>query len=59
MGYYLIDWWESAGPKVMWSIITSTFVGTAMVGILVYIYGKKMRAFWSRHRFLWVPNLKQ
>jgi hypothetical protein len=42
----------------MWAIITSTFTGTALFGILVYIFGKRMRAFWSRHRFAAVPDLK-
>jgi hypothetical protein len=58
MGYFLIPWWQSAGPKTMWSIITATFTGTAFLGIGVYIFGKRMRAFWSRHRFMGVPDIK-
>lgn len=59
MGYFLVPWWESAGPKTMWSIITASFTGTALFGFLVYVYGKRMRAYWSRHRFLWIPDVKQ
>jgi hypothetical protein len=58
MGFYLIDWWVSAGPKVMWALITVSFTATALFGILVYIFGKRMRAFWSRHRFAGVPDIK-
>jgi len=32
--------------------------GLALIGIPIYVYGKVMRAFWSRHHFLWIPDIK-
>lgn len=58
MGYYFVDWWASAGPKTVWSIVAGSYTATALIGIPVYIWGKKMRAYWSRHRFLGIPDLK-
>ena len=59
MGYYLIPWWESAGPKIMWAVITASFTGTALFGLIFYVFGKRMRLFWSRHHFLGVQEVKR
>jgi hypothetical protein len=58
MGYFFVPWWESAGPKTVWGIVAGIAGGLALIGIPVYISGKCMRAFWSRHHFLYIPDIK-
>jgi len=58
MGYFFVPWWASAGPKTVWGVAAGVQAGLALLGIPVYIYGKRMRAYWSRHRFLKVPDIR-
>ena len=58
MGYFFVPWWMDAGPKTVWSVAAGIQAGLGLLGILFYIYGKKMRAYWSNHRFLRVPDIK-
>lgn len=58
MGYFFVPWWQSAGPKTVWGVAAGVQAGLALLGIPLYMYGKRMRAFWSRHRFLNIPDLK-
>ena len=58
MGYFFVPWWESAGGKLVWGVVAGVAAGLALIGIPVYIFGKKMRAYWSRHHFLWIPDIK-
>jgi len=48
-----VQWWESAGSKTVWSIIAGVCSVLALGGIPRYIFGKKLRAFWSNITF-WV-----
>jgi hypothetical protein len=59
MGYFFVPWWVSAGPKTIWGVAAGVQAGLALLGIPVYIYGKRMRAFWSRRRFLGVPDIQR
>jgi hypothetical protein len=58
MGYFFVPWWASAGPKTVWGIAAGVRAGPTLFGIPVYFYGKKMRAYWSNHRFLKVPDIQ-
>lgn len=57
MGYFFVPWWASAGPKTVWSIVSGIQVGLALFAIPLYMYGKKMRAYWSKHSFLGVKEI--
>ena len=57
MGYFFVPWYESAGPKTQFGIIGGVCAGLMFLGIPIYIFGKKMRAFWYRHPFLGIKDM--
>ncbi|OCL05542.1 MFS general substrate transporter [Glonium stellatum] len=56
MGYYFVDWWIKDGNKKMWGIMAGISAGLAFIGILVYTFGKKLRAYWMIHPFLGIQG---
>jgi hypothetical protein len=58
MGYFFVPWWQSAGAKTVWGVAAGVQAGLALFVIPLYIYGKRMRAYWSRHTFLNLPEIK-
>lgn len=52
LGYYFVEWYLSAGPKVSLGIISAISVAVVLPAIPLYLFGKRLRAFWMRHPFL-------
>lgn len=55
--YFVNDWTASAGPRApfyTFGAISLVFVSTT---VLVYVFGKKYRMFWSKHNVLEKLNI--
>jgi len=43
------DWVASAGPQQIMYVFGGTSIFLALLAIPVYIFGKRLRGWWSRH----------
>ncbi|PNS16810.1 hypothetical protein CAC42_4774 [Sphaceloma murrayae] len=57
MGYFFVPWYMSAGPKTVFAIITGIMAAIAFTTIPVYMYGKKLRAYWMRKPYLGIESM--
>jgi len=58
MGYFFVPWWMNDGPKSVWGTVGGITAALGVIGFIFYFWGKVFRAFWSRHHWLAIPDLK-
>lgn len=58
MGYYFVDWYTKDGAKDVWAVHAGIIAGLALIGIGFYIFGKRLRAFWMKHPFLGIDDMR-
>jgi len=46
------------GPKSVWGTVGGITAALGVIGFIFYFWGKVFRAFWSRHHWLAIPDLK-
>ncbi|KYK56897.1 Major facilitator superfamily domain, general substrate transporter [Drechmeria coniospora] len=56
--WYAYDWLIQSGIKFVFIIISSVQVGVCLLSIPMYIYGKRIRAFYHRHDPLAMAGLR-
>jgi hypothetical protein len=52
MSYVANDWVVQSGPFEVLSVCGGTSVGLCALALPIYIYGKKLRSYWTRHNLL-------
>ncbi|KAJ9612753.1 hypothetical protein H2204_014922 [Knufia peltigerae] len=52
MGYWFVPWFIKDGPKKTWAAVGGIIVGLYSLGLIFYVFGKRMRAFWQKRSFL-------
>ncbi|KAK4937423.1 hypothetical protein LTR10_021960 [Elasticomyces elasticus] len=52
MGYWFVPWFIKDGPKKTWCAVGGIIVALYSCGIIFYVFGKRMRAFWQEKSFL-------
>lgn len=57
LGFFFVPWWSSAGPKVVWNVIAGESTGVVLLAIPLYVFGKRLRAFWMRHPFFGISSM--
>lgn len=57
MGYYFVDWYQAAGPKEVFGIISGISAGIALTTVPIYVYGKRMRSYWARTPYLGIKDM--
>lgn len=57
LGYFIVPWWEKAGSRNMWGVIAGLSAAMILLGIPVYIYGKRLRAYWMKRPFLGITEM--
>lgn len=57
MGYYFVPWSLEAGHKAVWGIVSSITGGVVFLGVGFYMFGKRLRAYWSVHPFLGIKEI--
>jgi len=56
--YFINAWIADYGPRKMFIVCGTVNVGLLVTAIPIYIFGKRIRAFYSRHDILKVFGLK-
>lgn len=56
MGYFFVDWYIADGPKHVFGASGGVIAGVTLLAIPYYMFGKRLRAFWTRHPFLGVKE---
>jgi hypothetical protein len=56
--YFFNNWIANDGPRSMFIVCGSVAVGVLATAFPMYIYGKKIRAFYARHDLLELFHLK-
>jgi len=52
MSYVANDWVARSGPFEVLAVCGGTSVAVCAMALPIYIYGKRLRSFWSRHNLL-------
>jgi len=55
--YFFNNWIASAGARIMFITCGSVGIGVLLTAIPMYIYGKRIRAFYARHDLLKIFHL--
>jgi len=50
--YFFNNWIASSGPRIMFITCGSVAVGVLLTALPMYIFGKRIRAFYARHDIL-------
>jgi hypothetical protein len=58
MSYYVNNWIATEGPMQMFGVFAGISAFVILLGIPVYIWGKRYRSFWSRHNVMTYAGLK-
>jgi len=58
MSYYVNNWIATGGPMQMFGSFAAISAFVILMGIPVYIWGKRYRSFWSRHNLMRYAGLK-
>jgi hypothetical protein len=56
--YFINNWIADYGPRRMFIVCGSVNVGLLVTALPIYIFGKKIRAYYSRHDLLKSLGLK-
>lgn len=57
MGYFWVDWCNTAGQKTVYGI-SGGYTALLILGTVpLYIYGKRIRAFWARHPYFGIKDM--
>lgn len=51
------EWFTEKGPFEAGAVLGGVNLGICLLGIPVYIFGKRLRSWWSRHDVLALLNL--
>ncbi|KAF9894566.1 hypothetical protein FE257_006451 [Aspergillus nanangensis] len=52
MGFFFVDWYYSSGPRVLFGVVGGVVTGITLLIVPLYIGGKLLRVFWTKHWFL-------
>lgn len=58
MSYYVNNWLSSGGPRQMFSCFAGISSFFVLLGIPLYIYGKRYRKYWARNNLMRLAGLK-
>jgi hypothetical protein len=58
MSYYVNNWIATGGPMQMFGVFAGISAFVILLGLPVYIWGKRYRSFWSRHNLMRLAGLK-
>ena len=50
--YFVNDWTATAGPAEVFYVFGGVSFGVTVTGIVVFVFGKRYRAYWARHNLL-------
>jgi MFS family permease len=58
MSYYVNNWIVTGGPMQMFGVFAGISAFIILLGVPMYIFGKRYRSFWSRHNLMRLAGLK-
>ena len=58
MSYYVNNWIVTGGPMQMFGTFAGISAFVILLGLPMYVYGKRYRSFWSRHNLMRLAGLK-
>jgi MFS family permease len=58
MSYYVNNWIATGGPMQMFGVFAGISAFVILLGVPVYVWGKRYRSFWSRHNVMRYAGLK-
>lgn len=57
MGFFFVEWYTERGPKEVFGIISGVVTGFTLLTVVVYIFGKKLRAYYTHSPFLGITQM--